>query len=159
LTTIAYKDGALASDSQCTNGNRTMFRVKKVFKTQSFLIGVAGPAELIDPFIGWFLEAEEETCEDGCTPMTFHFKLPPELPSRLPDSELEALVICKNSLTVWHLQADGTGVELGRDVIAALGTGDQLAIGAMEAGASSSEAVAIAIRHDAFSGGDIQTIS
>lgn len=154
MTTIAFKDGVMACDSKCTDDDGAFFsRTQKIFRlANNALLGTAGDGdvrEVIDVF-------------DTCAPK--------RLPSKqkladtktdfagllaFPGGRLFGVDIqhCKNR-SEWTAQV----VEI-EERIAACGSGHQFAIGAMAAGRSAAEAVAIACRYDSYSQGPIKEIS
>lgn len=71
--------------------------------------------------------------------------------------------LCRGDYKILRLQANGTITFYGGELVgfpvpppAAIGSGECLAIGAMETGASPKEAVRIAKKRDVYSGGRIQ---
>jgi 20S proteasome alpha/beta subunit len=68
-----------------------------------------------------------------------------------------ALVVTADG-KVWSMNCSGT-LALVYGPYFAEGSGAKYAMGAMAAGATAAEAVAIAIRYDAYSGGEIQTLT
>jgi hypothetical protein len=66
------------------------------------------------------------------------------------------LILTPTGETMW---VDHKGRELATPTPCAIGSGQDVAIGAMEAGAPPEHAVAIAIRRDPFTGGEITVLS
>lgn len=153
MTTIAYKDGFMASDTQMTNGNRKLFGIRKVFATQSFIVGIGGAVPMIDPVLAWFLDAEINTADHGVSPEQFHSTNPPDFCS----TDIQILAVCRETRMAFELDATGHGVRLGEG-FAALGSGAEYALGAMAAGASAREAVEIAAAMDIHTGGVIEVV-
>lgn len=71
------------------------------------------------------------------------------------DVEFSCLLICKDG-RVWHID-DGLTPDLVYDDKFTLGSGCEYARGALDAGATTAQAVEIAIRYDPMSGGPVQT--
>lgn len=138
MTTIAYRAGLLAADSQATGGGIKDCSIVKLARNErGDLCAAAGDAGFISRFLGWFIGGEKH-----------------DVPDRGDGNE--GVII----------RADGsiTGFDKGGDylVIApyyAVGSGRQLALGAMAAGATAAQAVEAAIKHDVYSGGPVSTLS
>lgn len=136
MTTIAYRDGALAADSLSTaNGLRDGMGVK-VWRVGEALVSACGSRSLCLKFRAWVAGGMEgqspfEGTEEGngivATP---------------------ARVICFGQHGSWPVDAP----------FYSLGSGYQIAIGAMEMGATAEQAVSCAIKHDIGSGGEITVL-
>lgn len=138
MTTIAYKDGVMASDSLYTNGNdRRDYYMPKVHRLgrQGLLLGHAGGAPYAHTFKAWLHTDLKEGSPDLGGPRGA------EMLIALPDGML---------ITVTH-----GGWEWYRAPFAAIGSGGDYAMGAMQAGASAEEAVRAAMALDTNTGGDV----
>ncbi|ODT84837.1 hypothetical protein [Phenylobacterium sp. SCN 70-31] len=82
-------------------------------------------------------------------------KIGPPLPSK--DQENSMGVMIEPDGKIYVLQE--TGICLSGAEYYAIGSGSEFALGAMAMGASAEEAVRAAIKHDCYSGGEINTIS
>ena len=148
MTTIAYKDGIMAGDGQCTwSGTKICKTDKKVFEInlgkRTTLIGMAGDVSHCYEFLDWFkkgavLEQKpkfEEDFEDFIA-----------LVVKDPGTEKEAIV------TYMQNSSYPCNVDIP---YFAIGSGTEYALGAMYAGASAIEAVECAIMLDVNTGGEI----
>jgi len=132
LTVIAYRDGILAADSLLTFGGTRGGYARKIMRHGSLLIGFCGKSTNFEAFRNWVAAGMVGTfkSDDGNV-----FIIPPAGPA-----------------IVW-----GTGETPWRETAPywALGDGDEIALGAMAAGASAPEAVRIAIEHKTSCGGEV----
>ena len=136
MTTLAYREGVLASDSRITaaetvitNNQRKVHRLK-----DGRLFGYAG------------------SVEDGhrlLTALRRNTK-PPELEA------ISALRIDPDG-SVWLYE--GNVWIKQREAYYALGSGSNYALGAMDAGVSAKDAVRIGIKRDVSSGGRVQAVT
>jgi hypothetical protein len=150
MTTIAYRDGVLASDSQETRTGEESASLKlscqKLFRVQTTRFntppGVGDPQDVI-----------VATAGESSPGMAFVYWLQTdhdEFPEWLRESDIAILVLTQNGL----YEYDGCGLGQKRtERFYAVGTGAPYAFGAMERGASASEAVAIAAMYDPYTGG------
>ena len=143
MTTIVYRNGVMAADTQAYlgRGESGAARKSKIFKEpDGTLIGassgcVGGTWFLLD----WF--------RNGC-------KTPVE--GVAPDS-FEMLIVRPGGLiTLYH---DGFYPTHITAEFAAIGSGAAYALGAMSHGAGPELAVSIACEHDPFSGGEVEALS
>lgn len=139
MTTIVFKKGVMAGDSQITDGNHNFSQVQKVFKLDGYLLGVAGTFSECQGYKSWIETSmdmkvfPEETEVDGC--------------ALLYDTNKELL----------YLLEKNEKIILG-DEFVAIGSGAQFAIGALEQGASAKKAVQVASKYDVYTGGDIKVV-
>ncbi len=136
MTTIVYRDGVLASDSQCGCGGMIEGSTKKITQAKDGTMGgLAGDLSSCTKFLDWVESAERAKTD------------PPNT------GEDEGLLI-KPSGEVFVAH---NGVLSKLDApFAILGSGARLAAGAMAMGASAKKAVKIACEFDSGSGGKIQ---
>jgi len=137
MTTIAFRDGVVASDSFMSSGNTIVSRdTKKILCTPDLVFCFAGKYE------------------DGISA----FKWAQDQSSAKPN--------CNGSAFWFFDRAGAYGMDSGLiqfplpliDGFASMGTGDDIALGAMAYGASAEEAVSIACQLDAFTGGHVVTL-
>jgi hypothetical protein len=141
LTTIAYRDGILAADSLVTSdGIRTSTIVKLARREKDgTLFGACGRASLIRAAREWFLRGE-----------------PPEDRIKIKDNEAQFIIVRPNNdVETW----DESGSSDDAAPFHALGSGRDIALGAMAAGASAIEAVRIAAKFDTGTGGPIRHVA
>lgn len=137
MTTIAYRRGVLAADSLTTSNGLRDSLAQKIHRVGPLLIGGAGVSALCIRFVEWVQAGMKGNSpwhgEDGGNSFIV-----------MPDDTI--LVFGANG--PWKVETD----------FYALGSGEQLALGAMAFGASAEQAVECAIRFDVFSGGPIRTL-
>lgn len=135
VTTVAYRGGVIAADSQVTCADADVGRFGKIAERNGILCGAAGSMALAIGFLDWFRRGMKGE--------------PP--PMKKGDSGAEAFIVHDG----WVICYDDTGWDRQRAEYYAIGSGQKLALGAMAAGASAEGAVRCAIKHDVYSGGDV----
>lgn len=130
MTTIAYRDGVLAADKKASHSG-TAYRTTKLWRTKTHAMAVAGDLSVGIRFVEWFKNGQKGKC-----PL---------------NSSTQMLVMDLESGKCWHWESPGIAM-LIEDRFAALGSGSDLAIGAMSYGASAIEAVICASEWDNESG-------
>ena len=141
-TILGFKDGkhiTIASDSQATSGNLAN-PVQKVHKINGYVFASAGT-----------LVGLQKTAR-----AIGRDKKPASLERFIKHAEkgnVYGLAFKKHLYTVG---TDGSVIEHGDREPVALGSGGDIALGALAAGATVEEAVEIATSFDVFSGGDVQ---
>jgi 20S proteasome alpha/beta subunit len=138
MTVIAYRDGALASDSLCTCADvRASSTVKIARCPDGSLCGASGYSGDAAAFIRWCVAGRPEDAKPKLTSLC-----------ALVISPSGEILMFEESLNWAVLDAP----------YYATGSGHALAIGAMAHGASAVEAVAIAIKHHTGCGGAIRVL-
>lgn len=142
MTTIAWDGKTLAADRQITYDKTVEGEVTKIYKRKKdgALCAVAGNLPIAIRFVRWFLaggKGEPPELEKGTATATSFVIYSPEL-------------MVKYSNTGWY------EVELPNPF--ADGSGWELALGAMAAGATAEQAVHIASRFDTATGKNIDTL-
>jgi ATP-dependent HslUV protease subunit HslV len=138
MTTIAYRDGVLAGDSKVTYDGSFQGLVTKVFRsTKGDLLGLCGDSSGLPVLKAW--------AKGGCK-------------SPIPDLGEDNSVIWVKPNGNAYIVEFGTACEVEGPFFA-IGSGHAIAKGAMGAGASAEEAVAIAITFDNGSGGPVRLVS
>ncbi len=138
MTTIAFKDGIFAADSQCTGGGVIVGRHEKIRDFPGGWFAGTGCTSDCMKMHRWIVEGEKRDAEP-----------------KIDDNSM-ALVIMTNG-QVRHLDNCLIFYEIDAP-FHALGSGAQIAMGAMAAGATATEAVEIACRFDTGSSGPVQTV-
>lgn len=139
MTTIAYRDGVVAADTQATDGHGcTNGRVLKVERRGPFLAAAAGQACLARRFLDWFRsglvgEPEPGNDERNADGMIF-----------MPDGRIVEFSPLGSKTVFADFYATGSGMDY--------------ALGAMAMGASAEEAVRVAARFDSSTGGRITVL-
>lgn len=147
MTTIATDGRSIAADGLVVLGSEVVSRDAKKLQVVDYersgrhgppvVYGIAGPIAMFSALIAWH--------ESGADPRG------------VPPGELDwSLVVARRGLVQLYSRACPWPQKLGPN--AAVGSGEDLALGAMLAGASPREAVAIAAGVDIRSGGAIQVI-
>lgn len=142
MTTIAYRDGVIAADSQSTAGDSIVGECAKIARNRDGdLAGAAGDAGFSYAFLSWFMagekgEAPEAKCEDNCFDRGCVFR-------------------ANGTIEVYEPR----GLHLTEAKYYALGSGRPEALGAMFAGADPVTAVRAAMAHDPRTGGTVWTLS
>ncbi|MFA5567960.1 MAG: hypothetical protein WC972_04855 [Trueperaceae bacterium] len=143
MTTIAYRDGVLAADTQVNNGSARVGTVQKVHRrADGHMAAGTGDFSYTQRFIAWFLGGEAGE---------------PPLPKRGDDGndEGQGFIFRPDGRIVCF---EGTGPNELTAPYWAQGSGRNFALGAMAHGASAEEAVQAAMRHDVWTGGEITVI-
>lgn len=137
MTTIAYKDGVIAWDSQVTAGSMVVSRsFQKMTKANGFILWCAGSIQDRDALVKALSSGRAEWDMD---------------------LEVEALVLENDALNLVSVREG----RIWRDSVArnepmAIGSGADYAMGAMDAGCDAVEAVKIAAGRDVSTGGKIR---
>lgn len=142
MTTIAYRDGVMAADSQTTAGEVRRGATRKVFQLlDGSLVGFSGGLSEIGPAVQWFAEG----------------KLPYKRP-RLPEDASLLVIEASPSGEVSYYRHNLIP-QLTVAAFHAIGSGNEFALGAMAMGANAQQAVAVAAEFDIYTGGRITTLS
>lgn len=133
MTTVAVKDGVIAADSLVKHD--VTYKGRKLFRTKRGVIGVAGALGEGEKFVEWYNDRRKKK---------------PEYES---SDEFSALVLRPDGLVeLWDASMRGEVIDSG---CLAIGSGAEYAMGAMLAGASAADAVAIACIMDPNTEGPI----
>lgn len=146
MTTVAYKDGVMASDSLLTLGSQRMGSVQKVWKFDSgALYGARGDGDD---------RALRELLED----VTDESRMPRASDLEAITAEIDALFVLPDGI-VFHISTAGAAQALRVGApYHAIGSGYKYALGAMADGATAERAVIAASKHDGHTGGDVQVV-
>jgi ATP-dependent protease HslVU (ClpYQ) peptidase subunit len=142
MTTIAYKDGVIASDSMSVIDKMIWsLKCKKVWKLENGdVIGFSGPVAHFKPSVD-LLNADIRKAKNKDS-------------VNLPDlhKSVFALLASKTHVYMWT----GKGWSVDKPAAYAYGPGEKYAQGAMDAGADAVTAMKVAIRRDLYTGGRVQ---
>lgn len=131
MTTIAYRDNMMASDSACFDSSLYQGEVDKLWILPSVgLIGCCGEIGAMIRVVDWLKNGSEG-------------RKSPNLPD---DCEFEAIVVNPEG-EVFHYDRHLVPIRISNQ-FHAIGSGRKLALGAMMAGASADKAVQIACQYD-----------
>lgn len=136
MTTIAVRNGVMASDSQYTHQDlRTLGQ--KIFRVNESILGISGHIDAALVFVDWFKDREARR------------------PDLANENGFEVIELNASGLYTWT--ASLRQVPIAHKFYA-IGSGAHLAMGAMERGASAKQAVAIACRWDTGSSEPVATM-
>jgi ATP-dependent protease HslVU (ClpYQ) peptidase subunit len=139
MTTVAYRKGTLAGDSQASDSQ--VWRTRKVERVQTsagpLLVGWCGEVFAAQVFIEWLKNDANRK------------------PS-LGNEDFEAIVVAANGrVTIWN---QSLVAWKPRGQFFAIGSGAPAALGAMHAGKGAVDAVKIACKVDPYSSGPIHSL-
>lgn len=144
MTTVAFKDGILAADRQVSQGNRVFAEIDKVFQVSDTLfVGVCGTVSSIHQFLRW-MEKHENFKQHML-----------DKPDTASDANFDALIVDSSDKSIWCIDQTYEPYPIYGDIFA-IGSGADIAIGAMAAGASAKKAIQIASKYDITTGIAIQ---
>ncbi|GAC1333102.1 MAG: hypothetical protein NVSMB20_05320 [Bradyrhizobium sp.] len=139
MTTIAYRDRTLASDSISTLGAIATCHFRKIARApDGTLVAAAGGTLACGALLRWV---------DGGMAG----------PLGLSNDDFTALAVNQDG-ELHFLSGDGSLTRIEADFFA-IGSGSELALGAMAAGVSARRAVEIACQFDGHSGGEIRVVA
>jgi len=139
MTTIAYRDGVIAADSQCDSGDfRDCTAIKVARNDRGDLCGAAGDLPTAQRVLAWF-----EAGEKGDEPRY-----------RKEEANGEGFIVRRDGSI--EIMDDGGHYTIKASYYAT-GSGRKFALGAMAAGATAEQAVEAAMKHDIYTGGEIVT--
>ena len=143
MTTVAWRDGIMAADTQSIKGDMKAIGCIKLFKTtntrgKTVLLGISGD------YLEAMLYVEQY---GGC------FEEPPQKVTGDVD------ILIWDGKRLWEDSSLQHPVLVPKCKYYAVGSGASVAMGAMFMGASAKEAVSAAIAIDAMSGGRVVTMS
>lgn len=138
MTTIAYRDGAIAADTSTCAGGSMVGRVVKIARNATGdLAGAAGDAWYCRAFLAWFEGGEKGSVPEG--------------KSEHDGFDRGCIFRRDGSIEVYEPR----GMFTMTAPYYALGSGKAEALGAMFAGADAEIAVRAAVEHDPHTGGDV----
>lgn len=147
MTTIAYsaKHKMLAADRRVTMNGFNVGHIMKVAKNKGVIGAAAGTGSLCHRFCAWIRQ--------GCVGD------PPAMGEGSGEERLEGIgVIFASNDPELAVEFSWAGMQLVRGTFHAYGSGMELALGAMKAGATPEEAVYAAMEFDTRSGNGIDVV-
>lgn len=138
MTTVVYRDGVLASDTLVSDGNCYVADTNKIYRVRGHLVGGCGSLGAVLRFCEWFKAGADE----GNRPRV--------------DDDFDTITIAPNGRVTWYSH-ELIPTEF-RAPFHAVGSGAQVALGALHMGASAKQAVQVAMRVDKHSGGSVRTL-
>ncbi len=139
MTTIAWDGKTLAADRRVNFSGISDAQTTKIVKTDKGLCGAAGITSLCSAFKRWF-----EAGEEG------------EHPSLKVDNEISTAVIIRPDGRMFLYDSYGWSEIYAKHY--AMGSGWEIAIGAMKAGKTAEEAVLIAAKLDGNTGDEVDVL-
>jgi len=139
MTTIAWDGKTLAADRRVSYDSVSDANTTKIVKTDNGLCGAAGNTSIGAAFKRWFVHGEEGD--------------PPPLEKN--GQEASAFIIREAGVRLHYDQFGWFQADPGPF---AIGSGWEIAIGAMKSGKSAAEAVQIAAKLDGYTGSDIDVL-
>lgn len=145
MTTIAYDGYDLAADSQITSGTEKVTGVQKIFEInyegKKCWVAFSGTTKLFKDVMLW--------TKRGCP------KPEPKL-----NGEVDGILIdCENRVMILVDDGEGNVSWDEWSYPVAIGSGGQIALGAMLAGKSAKQAVIIASKVDTLTGGPVSVVN
>ena len=145
MTIICYRDSVMAADSMLTGPNDSYFAdCVKIKKIKGWLIGAAGDFGPTELFMTKFDPSIIE--EKRIVPWGGQSK----------EDDLNALIVSPKQ-KIYYMETNGAYALVKAKYIA-IGSGEPVAMGAMEAGASAIDACKAAIRHCEGCGGRVRVL-
>lgn len=142
MTTITYRDGMMAADTTTFFRGIAVGTSHKIELIEGYLVGCAGDASSGKLFKSWFVDR--------------FLRDVPEKAAFAHDSEINALTIAPDGrVTCWDIQLEPIRLKAQ---FHAIGSGADVALGAMAMGANARQAVEIAMRFDAHTRGKIDVL-
>ena len=154
MTTIAYKEGVMASDTLATTGDEPQYGVLKLAKTDRFLLGFSGRLSNVIPMFHWVSMQPEDR-----HPLEFFLADDPPRTVWGDSTDTTALIADREG-QLYNMLASGhihqvvplRGYE-------SAGSGADIAVVAMRLGRSATESVAIATEFDINTGGKVAHVT
>lgn len=141
MTTVAYRNGVMAADSQATSSFKQ--KCQKIHKIGDSYFGICGRVSSAYLFLEWIRQDRRDWVESERNP-----------PSPLSDDDdFSALELCEEGAFEWDGKLTRTPVLIE---FFAIGSGADFAMGAMAMGADAVEAVKVARTLDPNTGGVIK---
>lgn len=138
MTTIAYRDGVMASDTGESSGSVWVGSVDKIIKTGGLLVGASGCVDACETCLNFFTEGGK--VEDFKNTLSGDFEAVVTDGKRLWHTE--------NKMKMYGIRAS----------FFAMGSGMKIALGAMAMGANAKEAVEVACQFDKNSRGPVRSV-
>lgn len=147
MTTIAYRDGIMAADTKITDDGIQWAEMTCIRKINDLLVGASGNIDIVE----WFLRTWNR---DSVNNLNIDHPIARLEGSK--DQEFEALVAAPGTLYYLTPKLIATKIDCK---YAAIGSGQNIALGAMWMGATAEKAIDAAMAHDQMTGGKVISIS
>jgi 20S proteasome alpha/beta subunit len=154
MTTIAFKEGALAADTMSVTAGLQGTH-KKIHDLGSFWLGGSGDVYQIRKVVSWVQSMQPGYFSDMESTAPHRWETWAFYDAQRCDPG--ALLVCKETRKCWRLDGD-YWEQLDRPFYA-IGSGRDFAMGAMQAGASAERAIEVACELDAYSSKPVEVVS
>lgn len=145
MTTVVYAHGVMVADTRVHIGPSYMDGVPKIFNTGKYLVGAVGNYYHAKPMFDWIKHIQDR----HETPMSFY----KDKTDSVPVEDCDSSFMVARGDDIWIIRGP-LAFKIPRPS-AALGSGEEYAMGALEAGADPLKALRIVIDHDSGTGGDL----
>lgn len=142
MTTIAIRDGIVASDRLISGGGTVLGRKTKIERVRNVIVAATGAATLCEAFIQWV--------RSGCNGMY------PSLHKKVDDDTYDATGIIVTRDRV--ISFVPSGFQWSDHGLLAFGSGGDIARGAMGFGATAAQAIEVATQFDLYTGGGVDVL-
>ena len=150
MTTIAFRDGSIAADSLVSDGANTSHAyATKIRKVKGHLLGACGELTACNAFL---LKYDPKAIEDER-----YVPIHPNAGHKDND-DFEGIVVTPKG-KIFIVSSSGVFAPVRSFGYIAIGSGAEVALGAMYAGADARTAIKAAIKHSFGTGGTIRTLS
>jgi ATP-dependent protease HslVU (ClpYQ) peptidase subunit len=148
MTILAYRNGVLASDSRVTFNDMILSdNFPKIAQSNGVIGGASGDADATERFVRWIKKgADKKTIPDKGKYRALMIKLK-------GDNNINSDIF-EQEVKITYIE-NGDPMVLDQEFVA-IGSGAEIAIGAMEMGASAEKAVTIATKRMSSCGGPLQ---
>lgn len=144
MTTIAYRDGVVAADTEVDDDGKRQFHTKLyrvTFNARKAVLAIAGSQLAAQPIKHWISQGAQ-------APLYPNLGL-----------DFTAVIITPSGVFELYKESAGFPYELAAQPFYAWGSGSKAALGAMQMGADAVRAVEIAALHDTYTGGPVSRMS
>lgn len=140
MTVVAWDGKTLAADRRCTRGG-TIYSTLKIHRVGDMLVGMSGGTDYCAALLAWFKNGAK----------------PEDWPETQKDPDYACALVIVDGMAFTY---DRTPVPVPMlEPICAIGSGREVALGAMTAGATAAESVHIATRWMSDCGNGVDTLT
>lgn len=152
MSTVAFRAGVMAADTQSTFRDSPHLGAVKLFRTRDFVLGFVGRYPLSFHVVEWFRDVEAGLIGTLLDPLTHDAST---MPHDADEPAALEMLAYRSDGRLFHGFSCGEFVPLSVE-FAAIGCGARFAIGAMAMGATAAQSVRVARQHDIYTGGPVQ---
>lgn len=147
MTTIAYKSGVLAFDCRITQGSQLTGQFQKGVSTKKLIAAACGEVQFIQAFLDWLVETDGDQTRKQLYGL------------HVPDINIGAIVIHRDNPEQIVLYDSAIYPFPISAKFCAMGSGGDVALGAMHMGASAYTAIKTAAKVDMATDDNVKTFS